>query len=41
MEVMHKESGPGQFEIVLKYGKVMQSIDNYQLARETIHHHFS
>jgi len=35
-EVGHKECGNGQFEIVLKYGSVMKSLDNYYLAKEII-----
>jgi glutamine synthetase len=34
--VAHKETGPGQFEIVLGYGDVMETLDKYFLARETI-----
>jgi len=37
---MHKETGPGQYEIVLKYDDVMKSVDNYILTKETIYHHF-
>lgn len=34
--VAHKETGPGQFEIVLNYGDVMVTLDRYFLAREAI-----
>lgn len=33
---VHKETGPGQFEIVLNYGDVMETLDNYFMAREAI-----
>lgn len=39
-EVMHKECGNGQFELVLKYGDVMKTLDNYYLAKEIISQHF-
>jgi glutamine synthetase len=34
--VIHKETGPGQFEIVLGYDTVLKSLDRYFMARETI-----
>jgi glutamine synthetase len=36
IEVVHKECGPGQFEIVLKHGPVTKTIDDYYLAKEII-----
>lgn len=39
-EIGHKECGAGQYEIVLKYGEVMQTLDNYYLAKEIISQHF-
>lgn len=35
-EIAHKECGAGQYEVVLKYGDVMRSLDNYYLAKEVI-----
>lgn len=34
--VVHKETGPGQFEVVLGYDSVMKSLDRYFMAREAI-----
>lgn len=34
--VAHKETGPGQFEIVLNYGDLMVTLDKYFMAREAI-----
>jgi glutamine synthetase len=40
IEAIHKECSPGQFEIVLKYGEVFKTLDDYYLAREIIAQHF-
>lgn len=40
MEAAHKECGPGQYEIVLKFGEVLRTLDNYYLAKEIISQHF-
>lgn len=34
--VVHKETGPGQYEIVLGYGDVLETLDKYFMARELI-----
>jgi glutamine synthetase len=34
--VVHKETGPGQFEIVLNYGDVLITLNRYFMAREAI-----
>ena len=36
VEQLHKESGPGQFEIVLGHCPVLDSVDNLLLAREAV-----
>jgi glutamine synthetase len=40
MEIAHKECGGGQFEVVLNYGDVMKTLDDYYLAKEIITQHF-
>jgi len=39
-EIAHKECGGGQFELVLKYGDVIKTLDDYYLAKEIIAQHF-
>ena len=34
--VVHKETGPGQFEVVLGYDTVLATLDRYFMAREAI-----
>ena len=36
VETIHKECSPGQFEIVIKYGEVIKTLDDYYLAKEII-----
>ena len=36
LDQFHKEGAKGQFEACLKYGPVMQLIDNYYIAKEII-----
>lgn len=40
VEMIHKEGGDGQFELVLKYDDVMTTLDNYHRVKEAISHHF-
>ena len=40
VEQIHKEAGPGQFELCIKYERVMRCIDNYLLARTVISREF-
>ncbi len=35
-EIAHKECGAGQFEVVLKYGDVMKTLDDYFLTKEIL-----
>jgi len=37
---LHKQAGPGQFVIILKEKEVLRAIDDYQLTREAVSHHF-
>ena len=34
--VVHKETGPGQYEVVLGYGEILETLDKYFMARELI-----